>query len=144
MKLRCLALFLLFALMTVAAPASAQQPPVPAASAMAGQAPGTMMLTIFLRHDQSKNLDQINAQAKANHFDRIFPPPGVEVVNWYVMMGIGQVVVLRFPAEKLREVNRAVEMGGWGPYRTDFYPTYDYKPVWEAEQKKLREAEAKK
>jgi len=145
MKIRSVAWFLLLAFTTILAVAQQPQTPsVPASSAMAGQAPGTMMLTVFLRHDQSKNLDQINAQAKANHFDRIFPPPGVEVVNWYVMMGIGQVVVLRFPAEKLREVNRAVEMGGWGAYRTDFYPTYDYKPVWEAEQKRLKEAEQKK
>jgi hypothetical protein len=116
-----------------------QQATVPPSAAMAGQKPGTMMLTIFLRHDQSKSLDQINAQAKANGFDRVFPPAGVEVVSWYVMMGIGQVVTLRFPAEKLREVNLAIEHGAWGAYRTDFYATYDYKPVWEAEQKKMQE-----
>jgi hypothetical protein len=65
-----------------------------------------------------------------------FPPAGVEVVSWYVMMGIGQVVTLRFPAERLREVNRLVEEKAWGPYRTDFYPTYDYRAVAEQEHKK--------
>jgi len=91
-----------------------------------------MLLTIFLRHDESKTLDEINAHLKQTGFDRNFPPPGVEVVSWYVMMGIGQVVTLRFPAEKLREVNLVIEHGAWGgAYRTEFYPTYDYRPIWE-------------
>lgn len=97
--------------------------------------PGMMMLTIFLKHDQSKTLDQIQAHLKETGFDKNFPPPGTEVVSWYVMMGIGQVVTLRFPAEKLREVNLAIEHGAWGAYRTEFYPTYDYKPVWEAQRR---------
>jgi len=58
------------------------------------------------------------------------------VVSWYVMMGIGQVVTLRFPAERLRDVNLALEQSAWGAFRTDFYPTYDYKPIAEAERKK--------
>ena len=56
-------------------------------------------------------------------------PAGVEVVSWYVMMGIGQVVTLRLPASRLREVNRILENTAWGAYRTEFYPTYDYKAV---------------
>jgi hypothetical protein len=99
---------------------------------------GTMMLTIFLRHDQSKTLDEINAHAKQAGFDKMFPPAGTEVVSWYVMMGIGQVVTLRFPAERLRDVNLAIEHGAWGSYRTEFYATYDYKPVWEASRKQNR------
>ncbi len=93
---------------------------------------GMTMLTIFLKHDQSKTLDQIQAELKQTGFDQKFPPPGVEVVSWYVMMGIGQVVTLRFPAERLRDVNLVIEHGAWGAYRTEFFPTYDYKPVWEA------------
>jgi hypothetical protein len=46
-----------------------------------------------------------------------------------VMMGIGQVVTLRVPAERLREVNRAIEQTAWGGFRTEFYPTYDLKAV---------------
>jgi len=45
-------------------------------------------------------------------------------------MGIGQVVTLRVPPARLREVNRMIEQKAWGAYRTDFYPTYDYLPVW--------------
>lgn len=119
----------------------AQQPTLPTASANQASAaasthgaPGMMMLTIFLRHDESKTLDEINAHLRQTGFSNNFPPPGTEVVSWYVMMGIGQVVTLRFPAEKLREVNLAIEHGAWGAFRTEFYPTYDYKPIWEAQK----------
>lgn len=96
------------------------------------QQKGMMMLTIFLKHDQSKTLDEINQHLKQTGFTDKFPPADAEVVSWYVMMGIGQVVTLRFPAEKLRDVNLAIEHGAWGAYRTEFYPTYDYMPVWKA------------
>jgi len=105
------------------------------AVAQAGGPTGHVMLTIFLRHDESKTLDQINEHLKQTGFTKNFPPKGVEVVSWYVMMGIGQVVTLRFPAERLREVNLVIEHGAWGAFRTDFYPTYDYKPIWQQEQR---------
>ena len=57
----------------------------------------------------------------------VLVPEGVEVVSWYVMMGIGQVVTLRLPASRLREVNRIFESTAWGAYHTEFYPTYDFK-----------------
>lgn len=94
-----------------------------------------LLLTIFLRHDQSKTLDQIQAHLKATGFYRSFPPQGIEVVSWTVMMGIGQVVTLRLPAERLREVNRMIEEKAWGAFRTEFYPTYDFVPVWETLRK---------
>ncbi len=100
---------------------------------------GTFLLTIFLKHDESKTLPQINQQLKEQGYFKAFPPPGVQVVSWYVMMGIGQVVTLRVPADKLREVNRAIETTAWGGYRTEFYPTYDYKAT--AEQ--MREQNSK-
>jgi hypothetical protein len=95
---------------------------------LAASAPDdTFLLTIFLRHDESKPLPKINDQLRAQGFFKTFPPPGIEVVSWYVMMGVGQVVTLRVPASRLREVNRAIESTAWGGYRTEFYPTYDYK-----------------
>jgi hypothetical protein len=97
---------------------------------------GTFLLTIFLKHDQSRPLGKINEQLKEQGFFQAFPPPGVEVVSWYVMMGIGQVVTLRVPAERLREVNRSIENTAWGGYRTEFYPTYDFKAI--AEQMRLQ------
>ena len=110
------------------APATAQQQP-----------PGTFLLTVFLKHDQSKPLDQINEQLRNQKYYETFPPDGIEVVSWYVMMGIGQVVTMRVPADRLREVNRALERTAWGAYRTEFYPTYDLKPVMEAEIRKARQ-----
>jgi hypothetical protein len=118
------------------APALAQEQPAPAAGG------DTMLMTIFLKHDQSKNLNEINDQLHKNGYYDHFPPPGTEVVSWYVMMGIGQVVTLRFPPSKLREVNVALENTAWGPYRTEFYPTYDYKAVAE-QQKRTMQARPK-
>jgi uncharacterized protein with GYD domain len=89
------------------------------------------LLTIFLRHDQSKTLDQINEELMRSGFRQKFPPLGVEIVSWYVMMGIGQVVTLRVPPDKLREVNLAIEHTAWGAFRTEFYPTYDFRPIYE-------------
>ncbi len=102
----------------------------------APQPDGRMMLTIFLRHDQSKTLEEINAHLDKTGFRKEFPPEGVEVVSWYIMMGIGQVVTIRLPPDKLREVNRMIEQKAWGAYRTEFYPTYDFKAVAEAERRK--------
>jgi hypothetical protein len=115
--------------------AAAQEPPKqePPKQGTNAPAPGTFLLTIFLKHDQSKNLEQINAQLRAQGFYKAFPPPGIEVVSWYVMMGIGQVITLRVPAERLREVNRSIEQTAWGGYHTEFYPTYDFKQVGEQE-----------
>jgi hypothetical protein len=88
-----------------------------------------VMITVFLKHDQSRPVSELNAQLEKQGYYKAFPPQGVEVVSWYVMMGIGQVVTLRLPASKLREVNRAIENSAWGAYRTEFYPTYDFKPT---------------
>ena len=98
---------------------------------------GSFLLTVFLRHDQSKPLEAINAQLRSQNYYEKFPPPGIEVVSWYVMMGIGQVVTLRVPANRLREVNRVLEETAWGGYRTEFYPTYDYKAA--AEEARLKD-----
>jgi hypothetical protein len=91
---------------------------------------GEILLTVFLRHQQDKNLGEINAKLDATGFWKQFPPPGIEVESWYVMMGIGQVVTLRVPAPRLREVNLSLEKCAWGAFSTEFYPTYDFRPVW--------------
>ena len=117
---------------------SASAQPEPSASPIpnAGTEKGSILLTVFLRHDQSKPLDEINSELRKQGYYKAFPPPGIEVVSWYVMMGIGQVITLRVPAERLREVNVALEKTAWGGYRTEFYPTYDYKAIGEAEHAK--------
>lgn len=97
---------------------------------------GAILLTIFMKHDQSKTLAEINAHLDKTGFWKKFPPEGTEVVSWYVMMGIGQVITLRVPPDKLRAVNVVIEENAWGAYRTEFYPTYDFRPVWESTYKK--------
>lgn len=120
-------------LLLIAAPLLAIAPSAHAQTTPPGVTPGapsgTMLLTVVFRHDQSKPLPDINAELKRNGFYDRFPPAGVEVVSWYVMMGLGQVVTLRFPAERLRDVNSAIEQTAWGGYRTEFYPTYDYRQL---------------
>jgi hypothetical protein len=108
--------------------ALAQTPTAPTENA-APTADNAVMLTIFFKHDQSRPLSELNAQLEKQGYYKAFPPAGIEVVSWYVMMGIGQVVTLRLPASRLREVNRIVENSAWGSYRTEFYPTYDYKAI---------------
>ncbi len=110
------------------APAAPAEPPHPGGDAI--------LLTIFLRHDQSRPLPELNAQLERNGWYAKFPPEGTEVVSWYVMMGIGQVVTLRVPPARLRDVNLAIESAGWGAYRSEFYPTYDYRAIWDQERKK--------
>ncbi|MBH2032712.1 MAG: hypothetical protein I8H93_00195 [Pseudomonadales bacterium] len=99
-----------------------------------------VMLTVFLKHDQSRPLGELKAQLARQGFYKTFPPAGVEVVSWNIMMGIGQVVTLRFPASRLAEVNLALENTAWGTYRTEFYPTYDFKAIALAEQNKANQS----
>src|SRR6202047_727678 len=107
--------------------ARAQTAAAPAENA-APTADNAVMLTVLLKHDQSRPLSELNAQLEKQGYYKAFPPAGVEVVSWYIMMGTGQVATLRLPASKLREVNRALENTAWGPYRPAFYPTYDFTP----------------
>lgn len=99
----------------------------------------TVLLTIFLKHDQSRTLKELQSQLASTGFYRDFPPAGTEVVSWYVMMGIGQVVTLRVPPERLREVNQYFEQRAWGAFRTEFYPTYDFKQAFRELKEKERQ-----
>jgi hypothetical protein len=83
------------------------------------------LLTVFLKHDQTMNNIQRRDLLKKSGFNDMFPPEGVEIVDHYVMMGIGQVIVMRVPPERLRSLNLAIENGAWGAYQTEFYVTYD-------------------
>jgi hypothetical protein len=117
--------------------ALAQTSPAPAEAA-APTPDSAVMLTIFLKHDQSRPLGELNAQLEKQGFYKAFPPAGVEVVSWNIVMGIGQVVTLRLPASRLREINRIFETTAWGAYHTEFYPTYDYKAVGIASHEKAQ------
>ncbi|WP_205824726.1 hypothetical protein [Methylobacterium terricola] len=121
-----------------ALPARAQTAPAPPVGSAAATPDNAVLLTVFLRHDQSRPLSELNAQLARQGFYKAFPPPGMEVVSWTVAMGIGQIIVLRLPATRLREVNRVLEDTAWGAYRTEFYPTYDYKAVGLAEHERAK------
>jgi hypothetical protein len=142
-KLRCSAR-LLGLLAALASPwywsdvSSAQTVAAPQAGSATATPDNAVLLTIFLLHDQSRPLGDLNAQLAKQGFYKAFPPPGVEVVSWNVVMGIGQIVTLRLPASRIREVNRVLEDSAWGVYHTDFYPTYDYRTVGLAEHDKAR------
>jgi hypothetical protein len=101
----------------------------------AQQSQDSVMITIFLKHQEDKNLDSIQAIQNKNHFSELFPPKSARVISWYVMMGIGQVVTVKIPASELRTLNLSIEKGAWGAFNTEFYPTYDYMPVWKSMQK---------
>lgn len=92
---------------------------------------GQLMLTVFLRHDQSQHLEQIQSSLEERDWWHGFPPEGCEIVSWVVAMGVGQIVTLRFPSERLAAVNLELERRAWGVFETDFYPTYDFLPVRE-------------
>jgi hypothetical protein len=118
--------------------ADAQTVAAPSAGSATATADNAVLLTVFLKHDQSRPLSELNAQLERQGFYKAFPPAGMEVVSWYVAMGIGQVITLRLPASRIREVNRVLEDTAWGTYRTEFYPTYDYKAVGLAEHDKAQ------
>lgn len=120
----------------IASDTLAQTVSAPPAGAAVATPDNAVLLTIFLRHDQSRPLSELNAQLAKQGFYKSFPPPGIEVVSWVVAMGIGQIITLRLPASRVREVNRVLEDTAWGAYRTEFYPTYDYKAIGLAEHDK--------
>lgn len=103
----------------------------------------TFLLTVFLKHDQSKSFEQLQQELAASGFWAKFPPKGIEVESWYVMMGVGQVVTLNVPPARLREVNLAIEKTAWGPFRTEFYPTYDLSGVAKDFREKAQAAKKK-
>ena len=110
------------------------------AQAQDSDADGKIMLTVILRHDQTLTLDEINDHLEKTGFRKTFPPDGVEIVSYNIVMGIGHIITLRLPPDKLREVNLAFEHGVWGAFRTEFYPTYDYLKVFYDTKKKDSES----
>jgi hypothetical protein len=88
-----------------------------------------ILLTVFLKHDQTNNLEAVQTKLKEVDWWERFPPEGVEVVTWYVAMGFGQIVTLSVPPHLLSMVNVELERSAWGVFRTECFPTYDFVPV---------------
>jgi hypothetical protein len=97
-----------------------------------------MLLTVLLRHDQSRNLDAIQAQLKEREWWDRFPVEGARVVSWTVAMGLGQIVTLELPPALLPLVNVELERSAWGVFRTECYPTYDFVPVRERIRERVK------
>ena len=96
---------------------------------MADASEARVLVTVLLRHDQSKTLDEIMAHLKRTGFYRDFPPEGSEVVSWVVAMSQGFVIHLRVEPDKLRGLNRYMEQKAWGAFRYEVYPSYDFAPI---------------
>ncbi len=92
---------------------------------------GDILLTVFLKHDQSKVLGEFQAALDARDWWRRFPPEGVEIVSWTVAMGLGQIVTLRLPPDRLQAVNVELERSAWGVFRTEVFVSYDFLKVRE-------------
>jgi hypothetical protein len=90
---------------------------------------GAMLLRVFPKHQQDKNLAVINAKLGDTGFWKEFPRESVEIICWYVRMGIGQVAILKLLAHRLRDLNLMLERCVWGALKTKFHPAYDFMPV---------------
>ena len=88
-----------------------------------------ILLTVFLKHDQSKVLEEFQTTLDARDWWRRFPPEGVEIVSWTVAMGLGQIVTLRLPPDRLQAVNVELERSAWGVFRTEIFVSYDFLKV---------------
>lgn len=99
----------------------------------------TILLTVVLRHDQSKTMAEQQAHLAETGWWEAFPPEGVEIVSWNVVMGIGQIATLRLPPRLLNHVNVALERCAWGAFRTEVYPTYDFTRVSERLKRQAEE-----
>jgi hypothetical protein len=76
-----------------------------------------------------ENLDEITKILDEQGFWAKFPPDGIVVESWYVLMGLGHVATLRVPPARLREFNRSIEVAAWKASRSEICATYDFKEV---------------
>ena len=90
-----------------------------------------LMVTVILRHDQSKTLEEIMDHLRGTGFYRDFPPEGSELVSWVVAMSYGFIIHLRLEPDGLRSLNRFMEQKAWGAFRYEVYPSYDFEPIAE-------------
>lgn len=103
-----------------------------------------ILLTVFLRHDQSQPLAEFQTKLDERGWWDNFPPAGVEVVSWNVVMGIGQIATLRLPPSKIQAVNVALEKYAWGVFRTEVYASYDFEVVRARLAQESRDRQARK
>jgi hypothetical protein len=100
---------------------------------------GTLLLTVVLKHHPGLTLDEVQSKMKASDWWESFPPEGCRIVSWTVAMGMGQILTLELPPEKLPLVNVELERRAWGVFSTECYPTYDFVPVRERIRDRVRQ-----
>lgn len=104
----------------------------------------SIMVTVIIRHQQQNNVDSIQQRVMKQKFYTRMNEAHTRILSWNVAMGLGQIVTLKFKPQYLREVNMIFEKGAWGGFTTEFYPTYDYLPVYPTMLKKEQELHQKK
>lgn len=90
----------------------------------------SIMVTVVMRHLQENPVDSIQARVMQQGFYEKLNNAHAKIISWNVVMGIGQIITLKFEPKYLREVNLVFESGAWGGFKTEFYPTYDFMPVY--------------
>ncbi|MDX3907042.1 MAG: hypothetical protein QHC78_15250 [Pigmentiphaga sp.] len=91
----------------------------------------TVRITLLLKHHAGLVLDDVQSRLKASNWWFDFPPPGVKIVSWEVVMGFAQICILEVPAHRLAEVNVELERRAWGVFKVEVHPSYDFVPVRE-------------
>ena len=97
-----------------------------------------LLLTIVMKHHPGLTLDDVQSRMKSSGRWESFPPEGTRIVSWTVAMGLGQILTLELPPEKLPDVNLELERRAWGVFSTECYPTYDFVPVRERIRERVR------
>ncbi|WP_318845604.1 hypothetical protein [Chryseobacterium sp. JV558] len=118
-------IFLICILMSMGLPLLAQNQ-----STIPYKANDSVMVTVVLRHLQENPVDSIQARVMKQKFYQKLNKSHSRIVSWNVVMGIGQIITLRFKLEYTREVNQVFESGAWGGFKTEFYPSYDFLPIY--------------
>ncbi len=104
----------------------------------------SIMVTVFLRHQQTNPVDSIQNKVMKQKFYEKLTASHAKILSWNVVMGIGQILTLKFKPQYLREVNNVFELGAWGGFNTEFYPTYDFLPVYPKMLEKEKNINSKK
>ncbi len=97
-----------------------------------------VMVTVVMKHHAGLTLDDVQLRMKASGWWDHFPPEGVRIVSWTVAMGLGQIATLALPPRLLPTLNLELERRAWGVFTTECYPTYDFVPVRERIQARVR------
>ncbi len=127
---------------------SAQQPagnPVPASPGPPVEpktisTADSVLVTVILKHQQGKNLQEIRRVLEAQGFWDMFPPDDARIISWTLAMGLGHVIVLQLPANAVRRLNLAIENGAWGAFDSEIYLSYDYHNIYQEYIDKREEA----